>query len=207
MKFLFRNFTFIFAFILIATTSQAQINFGLRAGINLANQAFEQDGLTIEPDANLGLTVGVLADIGISDNLSIQPEIDFIQKGMQLEFEFFGETTKSKQTWNYVEIPVLVKYKFGTDAVKAAVMAGPSFGYALSAKDETDGVETDLDFDDNDGVKRGDFGLNVGGMVGFGNLFIDLRYQIGLANIADDSDVTVNNKGFIIAVGCMFGGQ
>lgn len=205
MKTLLKTFTFFFALSLITSSTQAQINFGVRAGVNLANQTFEQDGLTIEPDGKLGLTFGVLADVGLTDNLSIQPEVDFIQKGMQLELEFFGETTKSKQTWNYIEIPVLVKYKFGTDAVKAAVMAGPSLGFALSAKDDTDGVETDLDFDE-DGVKRGDLGFNFGGMVGFGNFFVDLRYQLGLSNLADDDEVTVNNKGLILGVGYMFGG-
>ena len=43
----------------------------------------------VEPDSKVGLTLGVLADIGITESFSIQPELDFVQKGSKIAADDF----------------------------------------------------------------------------------------------------------------------
>ncbi|RMG79632.1 MAG: PorT family protein [Bacteroidetes bacterium] len=179
---------------------------GIRGGLNLANQTFESSGLSVSPDSKVGLVVGILADLPVTDALSIQPELDFIQKGASLSTEFFGTQIESSQTINYLELPVMAKYKFGTETIGIGILAGPIFGFGISGKSKVteNGTTTESDLDwDNDNVKRTDLGLGVGGVVNFGNLFLDLRYVFGIADIEDTNDGKVKNKGFQVGLGFM----
>lgn len=203
-------FTLTCAFALLFTSNlSAQLSVGGRVGINLAKQEIDFQGGSVSTDSKVGLDIGVFADIGITENFSVQPGLHFLQKGLKSD----DGTSESKGTINYLEIPVHAKYGFGTETIRAFVMAGPSFGFGLGGKSEFcfngDCQEADLDFDD-DGVKRTDFSLSLGAGVGFGvgegTLFLDLRYLLGIANIDDsgDDDFTISNRGFQIGLGYMF---
>ena len=207
MKTFLKTFTLIFALVLTVNTVQAQINFGVRAGVNLANQTFEFGSFSIEPDARVGLTLGVLANIGITEAFSIQPELNFIQKGSKTKEDLANFQEEQIIIFNYLEIPVLAKYTFASDAVDLSLLAGPSLGFGLSGSIEVAGVKDDIDWDEDE-VKQGDFGLNFGVGAGFGNFFVDVRYQLGLTNLndSDDDEITLKNKGINIGVGYMFGG-
>jgi hypothetical protein len=210
-----KNFMKIFYCMMIlgfATSSFSQVTFGARVGANFANVDISSDGLNISPDGRVGLTIGGLVNIGITEAFSVQPEVHFIQKGYKFEFEFFGETSESTLKTNYLEIPIHAKYRFGGENnITGFVMAGPAIGYALSGKvEDCDGGDcetTDLEFDEEDGLKRADIGVSFGGGVHIGQLFVDVRYVLGVSNIAeteDGDDDTVKNKGFQIGVGYMF---
>ena len=174
MKNLLRTFIlFVMAFSITYVYAQS-VNFGVRAGINLANVEVEGFGVSSSADLRVGVVLGAFADIGISENFSVQPELQFIQKG------FKNNDNDDKLLLNYLEVPVLAKYSFGAGATRGFVQAGPSFGFALSSNAESGGVKEDIDFD-QDGVKRGDVGLTFGAGVDFGAIFIDFRYTLGLS--------------------------
>lgn len=105
----------------------------------------------------------------------------------------------------------MAKYAFGSEKISGFVQAGPSFGYGLNGKTkgENNGnkEEEDIEFGE-DGLKRFDFSLAFGAGIGFpvssGQLFIDLRYLLGLANISKSSDPdagTLKNRGLNFGVG------
>ena len=89
----------------------------------------------------VGLTVGVGYNILVSKNLSVQPELNFVQKGSSSTdsytdfpygggFENIKLTTKTRL--GYLQVPILVKMNLG----KFYFNAGPSIGYGLKGKEE-----------------------------------------------------------------------
>lgn len=204
------KFTLIAFLLLSATFAYSQI--GVRAGVNIASQDYDPD---IEGDQSsiIGLNLGVVYELGVSDLLTIQPELHFIQKGAKEEYEEQGATVESEFLLNYLELGIMARLdllEFGDDA-GLYVGITPTVGYAISGKYKFKGSfggmsfddEEDVDFDE-DGINRTDFGVGIGAGVNFGNIFIDARYNLGLANVADDDDITVNNKGILVGVGYRF---
>ncbi|MCP3932770.1 MAG: PorT family protein [Bacteroidetes bacterium] len=197
----------LFALLLLATSAFAQsIGFGGRIGTNLANVDIEGGGITLETDSKAGLNIALLLKFGISENFSVQPEVNFMQKGYRLELDFFDEKVESKVTFNYFEVPILAKLSFGPELIQGFVQGGPSFGFAMSGTTETDGEKEDIDFDE-DGFKRGEVSFIIGGGVGFnigpGQLFVDARYLLGFSDIydADADEGSVKNRGIGVGVG------
>lgn len=188
------------------TFLNAQIGIGARGGVTYAEVIFDNENdMTFTPDYNLGLTGGIVLEIGLMDYFSIQPEINFIQKGYKLDI-IFGDAIKyeTKTYLNYVEIPLLLKGKFGNESVKGFVMAGPSFGYAFDGITKVkDGEDEDVDFDN---IKRADlglqFGVGAGVAAGPGTLFLDGRYGLGLTDLNDIENAEgFKNSGFNVGIG------
>lgn len=203
------KFTLIAFLLLSATFAYSQI--GVRAGVNIASQDHDPE-IFDTPSSIIGLNLGVVYELGVSDLLTIQPELHFIQKGSKYEYDF-GTSVESELKLNYLELAIMARLdllEFGDDA-GLYVGVTPTLGYALSGTTKTTEsvggmsteVEEDVDFDD-DGFERLDYGIGLGAGVNFGNIFIDVRYNLGLANITNVDDFTINNKGILVGVGYRF---
>jgi hypothetical protein len=192
----------------LTTSVFAQLSVGFRAGVNIANQTFEQDGVEISPDSRLGITAAGLVEIPVSGGFSIQPEIAFVQKGLKFKFDFLGTTEEVETILNHIDVPILAKYNFGSETVGAFVAAGPTFGYAISGKSKANGEEDKFDDGDWEGYKRFEIGASlgagVGANVGSGMLFLDVRYLLSLTNLAEEEGFTAKNKGISLSVGYKF---
>ena len=192
----------VLALLLIGTAGFGQ--FGIRAGVNLANfSADDYDG-----SSKLGFNLGLFYQIEAGDMLMIQPELNFMQHGTKLDFDFLGETIESTTSLNYIQVPVMLKAVFGDkSATSFFVEAGPYIAYGLSASAKacfSGECETeDINWED-DGLKRMDFGIQAGAGVNINsNLSLNVRYILGLANI-NDGEETVKNTGINIAIGYKF---
>ena len=172
----------------------------------------------------MGYQFGVVAEIRINDHFAIQPEFNLIQKGAKQEFSevdsLIGSiSTKTNIAFNYLEVPVLIKAGTSFGPARVDLLAGPSFGYALSGKvkeeftlnGETEKDEIDVDFKEDE-VKRTDVGLQLGAAFSFNlgesaKLFVDGRYLFGLTNLNDsteDDSFKVNNRGVALSAGVLF---
>jgi hypothetical protein len=88
-------------FVAFQFTSNAQnIHFGFTAGATLANYKFKMAGVSFSQKSKIGITAGMLADISISKNFSIQPAANFVQKGTKVESTNGPITEKSTTTVN-----------------------------------------------------------------------------------------------------------
>lgn len=108
-----------------------------KIGATYSNIAYEGN----EDDKPIvGLAVGVGYNILVSKRLSVQPELNFVQKGSSSKdsytdfpygggFEDIKLTTKTRL--GYLQVPILVKMNFG----KFYFNAGPSLGYGLKGKE------------------------------------------------------------------------
>lgn len=209
--------TFFFCLLLSAMTTQAQMSLGLRAGVNLANYNFKFGSSLAgaepdQPSSAALLTIGVPFQMTFSEHFAMQAELNFTQKGFRQKIDdtFQGTRIESdgKLVVNWLELPILAKARFGSDAgIGGGVFLGPSIGYGLSGKSTstatvttngkptTNSNSTDLNFKDDD-HSRFDFALNLGGEVNYGGIFLDVRYQLGLTNMISDKSGTSGSGEF-----------
>jgi len=187
--------------------------FGLHAGTSIANYKLKYPGLTLSGDSKAGITAGILTDIPLSSSFSIQPALNFVQKGTQSED--MGE--KSTTSINCLEIPVNFLFRTGGNAGSFFVGGGPSFAFNMSGKskydDGTTTDEEDLKFGNdpnNHSMKSLDAGINFLAGYEFSNgLFLSAGYNQGLSNMSlySDDDESIKSNYFSIRIGFMFGGK
>jgi hypothetical protein len=82
---------FIFTMTTISLIGFSQAKFGVQAGVNIASQKLTYEGLTLTPSSKVGFIFGGVANIPISGNISLRPELNFIQKGSV--YNFSGDKT------------------------------------------------------------------------------------------------------------------
>jgi hypothetical protein len=212
--------------LLLATFTFAQVSVGFKAGVNYANISTPDLSFVGIPstDANRSLTFGAVAEIGIKDGFAIQPELNFskkgfeIQQGIPIDLGAFNLPVgvKAVTDLNYVEVPVLGKYSFGNEKMGAYVIAGPTMGYATSARFRTVAsllidiniVNEKFDLDALN-VSRFDIGgtIGAGATMNLGNTkwFVDARYTHGFRNLDNIPviDLDFKNTNFALTTGIM----
>jgi opacity protein-like surface antigen len=181
-----------------STAALAQFSIGARVAANLSNVATSSDDEDFDLDTknHFGLAFGAAVEIGVSEMFAIQPEILFSQHGFRIEESFFGQTIKLTQRHSYLQIPILAKLMFGSEALGINVFVGPHVGFGIGdiTLDAEFGGEKDSESAswEDAGFKTFDFGVTGGVGVAFpvgpGKLGLDVRYQLGLANIIDEPE-------------------
>ena len=169
---------------LMAVSGSAQLKFGVKGGVNLANLS----GDVNDNKMKIGFMVGGFANYAINDQLTVQPELMFSQAGCK--FDADGDP---KLKLNYIVLPIMVKYSFGA----INLQAGPQLGFLLSAEDDGDDIKEFL--------KPIDLGLNIGaGYQIMENLGVEARYNLGLSNIVDEGDGELKTNGIQVLVSYSF---
>lgn len=216
---------FIFSTLVLAAFSlSAQIQVGVRSGVSFANVRQTEVLESITPDLHdvVGATVSGFAEYIVSPAFSLQAELGYTRKGFGLalgtDVDLFGVNlpigADAASRFNYLELPILAKGKFGSGAVQAVVEAGPALSYATGGRLvtkstgllELDLTNTKIDLDAL-GMQRWDISAVVGGGVefktGFGKLFLDGRYTHGFQEIYDIPLVRekAHNRGFSVGAG------
>ncbi|HAQ17708.1 MAG TPA: hypothetical protein DCR40_00560 [Prolixibacteraceae bacterium] len=195
---------FFIVFVLFVQVANAQV-FGIKGGINIANMTFTASGMDLSPKSIIGIHVGPVAEFELQENLYFNTGLLYSIKGYKLKMEFLGESIESTAKFNCLEIPLNFVYKYSlNDASKLFAQAGPYLGYALSGTAKSDGESEKIDFKD-EGMRRIDFGLGIGVGLELGPIVPSISYQLGLANLSDDSDVKVKNKVLQLSIAYMFG--
>ena len=181
------------------------MQFGVKAGLNLANLSFdpEEEGTSFDAATKFGLGGVILYPL--SEVLDLQVEAMYLLKGTKAKFDFLGEVFEAEFNFAYLSIPVMGRYKLGSGDTSRYIVAGPEFGFLLSAKVKVDDEEEDV----KDELKSIDLGFNVGAGVsmdmGTMPAFAEVRYSLGLSDIDDSDDPTsVKTTGIQLFVGVMF---
>lgn len=168
-----------------------QTYLGFRLGTNLANEWIDQNS---EPsgasnDINVGILGGAQFDYQFNPIWSLSMELLFDQKGTDIRLERFNYW---KPTYNYIEVPILLKTSFGSGNFSPYVFTGPSFGIYLSGSYQEDVIPaTVYDFDGSIPTTKvrspdiaAEFGAGLQLKLSSSHiLFIDASYALGLVNI------------------------
>ena len=197
--------TIVFGLSISAMHSQ-QIMYGAKAGLNLSN--IGGDKIEIEHNTKTGFHIGILAEIAITEDFAVQPEILFSSQGAKMEqslsFEVDLEGTKKLE---YIQVPVMAKYYL---AKGFALEAGPQISFLTRAigdyKTTKDGVSTSRKVELTD-VSKIDFSVGAGASLHLDmGVFFAARYSFGLMNIndSDRSDYKALNNVFQLSAGYFF---
>lgn len=156
-----------------------QLQFGLKGGLNLSTVSVSNgvDGYTYNALANFN--AGAFLKIPVVRFFSVQPEVYYSGQG----YKGTDGTTGDPYTEhvNYLNIPVLAKF---TTRSGFFLETGPQLGLKLSAKDKEIGISTDASQYYNSADFSWVFGL--GYKIPMAPVGIDLRYNAGLVNVAND---------------------
>jgi opacity protein-like surface antigen len=193
---------------MLSLTSQAQVKFGAKAGMNLSR--FTENFETMKP----GFHAGVYAQINIAPMFSIQPEVLYSMQGaMEKDVdEFFNQTisTKTTLTSHNVIVPIMLQF---SPIKMITIEAGPQFGFNLGMSSHnvvtTQGLvdtETEGDYTfESDDYNMFDFGLAAGLKLNVAsNVNIYARYNFGLTNVFVYEDDETFNQNLMLGVGFTF---
>lgn len=177
------------------TAVEKRGRFGVRAGVNLAKETYEESGISLTLDNQAGFLAGLVYEYPMTDQLYLGTGLLFSQKGGKIDSG--GESMK--ETLNYLDLPVNLIFKADLKGPKLIVEAGPQLSLAVSGKDkyEMGGISESEDIkfgSGEDEMKNLDFGMNLGGGVEFMDLQLKVNYVIGLSDISNFSEGSVKNK-------------
>ncbi|WP_207493504.1 outer membrane beta-barrel protein [Aridibaculum aurantiacum] len=187
----------------IAMTAQAQTTFGIKGGLNLTSVNTNDEDFNHDRKTRPSFHVGGVADIGISNSFSIQPQLLVQGKGVSLAHG--GHSDKIRFT--SIDIPVNFLYKRSGFFIGG----GPNLGINVSGKMVADDPteNTDFEFGSETGkFKRVNIGANV--MTGYqltNGLFFSANFLGDLTNWVNSNNDKWKNNLFGLSVGYMFKGR
>jgi hypothetical protein len=171
--------------LMVAIPSQAQIKFGIKAGINLAKADFSNLSQNVKAENFTGYFLGPMMEVTVPVvGLALDGALLYSHSGMKFEDPRHGFRNETMNR-NTIEIPVNLKYKFGFSSMIGAYLAlGPQWGFNLSTDD----------FLDDDGsltFKKSTLSMNIGAGLNFLSHFqVGLNYNIPLGKTAEFESAT-----------------
>ncbi|MEL4307818.1 porin family protein [Joostella sp. CR20] len=196
-----------------ATTTYAQeISYGVKGGTNFSNLSGDNGGID---NYRVGLYGGVFAEFGLTDRISIQPEVLYSSQGAHETFKTFDAAGVTSEEYTmrleYLNVPVMFKYEIYNGL---NVQVGPQIGFLLNAEQRVEAGNNGYTVYDetvniNEYITDVNFGVNFGLGYEFNNgLFFDGRYNLGVTNIAQEdnlpSGTEFKNHTFQVGVGYKF---
>jgi len=186
MRKVFLMMSLAFAF---SQTSTAQINFGLKAGLNYNSESIQSvsEDVFTEAESKTGYHAGIwlrfkLPIIGFY----LRPELVYTNLENELLYKITPTQTTQPTSYNFqkVDLPVLIGKKF---LGIGNIFAGPSFQYILNS----DFSLNDIEDVDTDGFS---VGLQFGAGIELGNLGIDVRWERGLNDVESTFLNAINER-------------
>ena len=112
--------------------AQTGVKYGIKGGFN-GSTFSGADSKGSEYKA--GFAAGVFANFGISDNISVQPEVLFSQKGASVD-NFQGVSANTlKSTLSYIDVPILLRVNTGEEGKGLFFEIGPQGSFAVADRD------------------------------------------------------------------------
>ncbi|MEX0845908.1 MAG: porin family protein [Balneolaceae bacterium] len=197
-------------------------NFGIKAGLNISEMFIEDDdgNLSDDYDSKAGLHFGLIAEYPINENLNFETGLLISQKGFKgsLEETLFGETLKADILFKtlYLDIPLNAKAAHTISNKQVFGIFGPYIAIGLTGEyesefsymgeSETDNEDINWGNDEDDDLRRLDYGLNAGAGIEINSIQFRVSYSLGLANVSAyrDSGTTMKHRVLSLSVAYMF---
>ena len=186
--------TVAFAALAIAGAN-AQVKFGARAGLNLADVAVKSGDVKVESKIRPAFYVGGLAEYAFNDVTLLDAGLTYSNQGAKPKE---GDGALVQHALN---LPVWFKYDFAGFRPKAGLYAGYILSQQAKEDGKTETVESDL-------YNHFDYGIGLGAEYNLSDngLFFEASYNCGLANLQKNGDSKnyANNRVIQIGVGYKF---
>jgi hypothetical protein len=163
-----------------------KLSYGIQAGANFAVQSSIGD-LYNNDDIRVGYQAGGFGNYSLTDNFSLQTEVNYTQIGSQND--------EVKNCYDYFSVPLLANYSLTqskNEAWTLSLYAGPYVSFLVNAESVFENSEySDIDLTDN--TESTEFGVLYGFSVKRPiynhNVSLNVRFGMGLtAYDVDDSD-------------------
>ncbi|MDW8852642.1 porin family protein [Flavobacterium sp. MMLR14_040] len=187
-----------------------KVKTGVKAGLNISDLTVDEGELN--SSGKTGFTAGIMVEIPMAKNFSLQPELLYSQQGTKITFsdeEVTNSHYKSTIELNYLNIPVMLKYYI----IKGlSVQAGPQIGILLKANNKYH--DNFLGYENQESFNLKEYSSGIDTSVNFGlgyqlknKFYTDVRYNISYSNVFKDGDANhfidnnMKNKVFQITFG------
>jgi len=181
--------TVAFAALAIAGAN-AQVKFGARAGLNLADVAVKSEYAKVESKIRPAFYVGGLAEYAFNDVVLMDAGLTYSNQGAK------AKERDEALVQHALNLPIWFKYDFAGFRPKAGLYAG----YILSQQTKEDGkTETAK----SDSYNHFDYGIGLGAEYNLSDngLFFEASYNWGLANLQKNGDSKNYNNNRVIQIG------
>jgi hypothetical protein len=162
----------------------AGVQFGIKGGGNMATlTGADLQDINGTLKNKVGFVAGVFLAFNLGPVFTLQLEGLYTMKGVDSTYVDTDTSTtyNDKLFANYIEIPLLFKFRIPTPLVSPFIFAGPSVGFKLNEKVVENGQDVPLT---QALFKNNDYGAIFGGGLNIGSHFqIDVRYSMGMDKI------------------------
>jgi opacity protein-like surface antigen len=184
-----------------SSSVQKSFNYGVKFGTTITQFTNQQPHTNVKQ----GITAGGFAAYNLSDHLSLQLELNYLQEGGQL-LSIEHSWDLNRNSWDLIktdnqnvilhnlDIPIMLKFSYSLGTSRISLIAGPALGVNLytGVRHETT-VLSDIGntstYTSNENITSNIERYNVGITAGFGfeipvftrnYILIDARYRYGL---------------------------
>ena len=175
--------------------ANAQVKFGARAGLNLANIAAKHNDVKVKTNIRPSFYVGGLAEFAFNDVVLMEAGLTYSNQG------YNAKEGGDKDMQYTLNLPIWFKYDFAGFRPKA----GFYVGYIVERKAEWGGRTV---IRDRGAYNYFDYGIGLGAEYNLPNngLFFEASYNWGLANLKKNGDAKnyENNRVIQVGVGYKF---
>ncbi len=170
--------------------ANAQVKFGVRAGLNHTDQAAKEYDIKQETVPRISFHVGALVEYAFNDVVLMDAGLTYSNQGYKTKI---GDGKVIDHTLN---LPVWFKYDFAGFRPKAGIYAG----YILSQQLKGNGNSRTVD---SDSYNHFDYGIGLGAEYNLPNngLFFEASYNSGFANLKKNGDAKNYENNRVIQVG------
>jgi hypothetical protein len=207
-----------------ATFAQEKVSVTVKAGVNSAsikgdasnslNSLVDYTNGIFNTQSKLGFYAGASVGIPVSSQFSVEPGLNFDQKGYELRgsYDFKGiasllsPSAKASLNLNYISMPLLLKGNFNG----FQVFAGPQVSYLAKADlHVTAGAlgfnALDKHMDAGDQFNKWDMGVQAGlGYQMKNGLSLSAAWDRGLTKVDANRNMDAYNQAFKVGVGFKF---
>ena len=181
--------------------------FGLRVGLNVSNvrsESPELNGTSMKTGLNIGAVLGT--QLSFTTPLFLESGLYYSQKGGKSD-NIMTLDGPSKFTYdlNYLELPLVLKYRhFTYSGLSIEPYAGGYLAVGVGGNIKDYGDRKSFSSYNDGYFKRFDGGLKLGLGLGYGIGYADISYDVGLANVGQDSFDDTHTGTFTVNVGVNF---
>ena len=198
------------AMVLLTVAVQAQITFGIRAGVNFQNiNGKNAADDKLENGMIVGFNAGANVEIPIAKDVYLQPGLLFTTKGAKNK----EASPETKIGISYIELPINLVYKALLGSGHVFLGFGPYAAYGITGKVEDTKIEfkNEMPSAEANAFKAFDAGANL--LAGYEfdfNLSFQLNFQLGLLEMYPENTGNANDKtsckntGFGLSLGYRF---
>ena len=173
-----------------ALPSQAQVKFGVKAGLNVDNVNLKNAQANISAKNRTGFFAGVTADVTVPlAGLGADIALLYDNKVIGIEDGMGNEANK---TLHYIDMPINAKYTVGLSSLASVYVAtGPQFSWNIGDRHWTpQNVTQDWE------IKKSEFSWNVGcGVTALSHVRVGYNYNIAIGKTAEFDLLTTGVKG------------